>query len=341
MQQLKDADPEIGKEVTMIQNEEDIRKLRVNGAPGVTLTAVAASLWPYKLIAFMLERLIKHHGLNLQTKTPVDKIELCKDNTEKPGTSARHILHTSRGSIRTQNVILATNAYTSHLLPHFSSLIVPERGTMTALIPPKGSKPLSNSYGFVGFDGANPMHDDYLNQRPFSGVPNPVGHLMFGGGAVAKSHNMVNEDDDSFVDMGSVAYLKKVLLQLLDLGGETEGLHELEATHAWSGIWGTSIDNHPWVGAVPNMEGVWLAGGYSGHGMPNAMLCGKAVVEMMLAQRRGMASLDIQEQLVKNGDLPKSYLITEERIDRCKQMDSVEVQDQKAATWRIKREAGL
>ena len=341
MQQLKDADPEIGKQVTMIQNEEDIRKLRVNGAPGVTLTAVAASLWPYKLIAFILEKLIKHRGLNLQTKTPVNKIELCKESTDKPGTSVRHILYTPRGSIRTQNVILATNGYTSHLLPQFSSLIVPERGTMTALIPPKGSKPLSNSYGFVGFSGANPMHDDYLNQRPFSGVPNPVGHLMFGGGAVAKSRNMVNEDDDSFVDMGSVAYLKKVLLQVLDLGGETEGLHELEATHAWSGIWGTSIDNHPWVGAVPNMEGVWLAGGYSGHGMPNAMLCGKAVIEMMLAQGRGMTSLDVQERLVKNGDLPSSYLITEERIERCKQLDSVEVQEQKGEMLRIKRKGML
>ncbi len=341
MQQLKDADPEIGKEVTMIQNEEDIKKLRVNGAPGVTITAVAASLWPYKLIAFMLENLIKHHGLNLQTKTPVDKIEICKDSPEKSKTNARHVIHTHRGSIRTQNVILATNGYTSHLLPHFSSLIVPERGTMTALIPPKGSKPLSNSYGFVGYNGANPMHDEYLNQRPFSGVPNPAGHLMFGGGEVAKTHKMVNEDDDSFVDMGSVAYLKKVLLQLLDLGGETEGLHELEATHAWSGIWGTSIDNHPWVGAVPNMEGVWLAGGYSGHGMPNATLCGKAVVEMMLAQDRGIAPLDVQERLVKNGDLPKSYLITKERIDRCKQMDSVEVQDQKAEMSRIKHRVRL
>lgn len=336
MQQLKHADPEVGKEVTVIRSGEDIRKLRVNGASGVTLTAVAASLWPYKLIAFMLEKLIKHHGLNLQTKTPVDKIGLCDDNPEIQRTSARHVLHTPRGSIRTQNVILATNGYTSHLLPHFSSLIVPERGTMTALIPPKGSKPLSNSYGFIGANGANPIHEEYLNQRPFSGVPNPTGHLMLGGGEVAKSRKMVNEDDDLFVDMGSVAYLKKVLLQLLDLGGETEGLHELEATHAWSGIWGTSIDDHPWVGAVPNMKGVWLAGGYSGHGMPNATLCAKAAVEMMLAQGDGVDPRKVQERLVKNGDLPLSYLITEERIDRCKQLEPVEVQDQKGEMLGIK-----
>ena len=336
MQQLKDADPGIGKEVTVIRHQEDIMKLRVNGARGVTLTAVAASLWPYKLIAFILEKLIQHHGLNLQTKTPVEKIEPYKKSPDISGTSARHILYTPRGNIRTRNVILATNGYTSHLLPHFSSLIVPERGTMTALIPPKCSKPLSNSYGFVGANGANPIHEEYLNQRPFSGVPNPAGHLMLGGGEVAKSRKMVNEDDDSFVDMGSVAYLKRVLLQLLDLGGETEGLHELEATHAWSGIWGTSIDDHPWVGAVPDMKGVWLAGGYSGHGMPNATLCAKAVVEMMLAQDDGIDPHNVQERLVKNGDLPSSYLITEERIERCKQLEPVEVQDQKGEMLGIK-----
>ena len=154
---------------------------------------------------------------------------------------------------------------------------------------------------------------------------------MFGGGNVGKTVKVVDEDDDSVVDWGSVRYLKKALLGLLDLGGEIEGVDELECTHAWSGIWGTSIDQHPWVGAVPGegMEGVWLAGGYSGHGMPNGTLCGKAVVDMMLAQEAGLPVDAVQEQLVKSGNLPRSYLITKERIERCKGLDSVEVQDVK------------
>ena len=341
VQHLKDADPEIGKHVTVIEDEDQIRKLRVNGALGVALTATAASLWPYKLIAYILEKLIKEDRLNLQTKTPVTKIYRCKDDTESRKKGFRYALRTPRGNVLARHIILATNGYTSHLLPNFASLIVPERGTMTALIPPKGSKALSNSYGFVGAKGSNPIHEDYLIQRPFSGVPNPGGHLMFGGGEIAKTTKMVNEDDDSFVDIGSVAYLKQSLLQLLKLGGKTEGLQELEATHAWSGIWGTSIDRHPWVGAVPDMDGVWLAGGYSGHGMPNATLCGKAIVEMMLAQEGGSALDDIQEQLAKRGDLPKSYLITKERIKRCSHMDSVEVQQENAELLGFEHQARL
>lgn len=271
VENLKRHAPELGKQVSVIDNEDELRKHRVNGAPAATLTACAGSLWPYKLIAFILEKEIKDGRLNLQTKTPVTKIEPCTDDNAdaNPPTATaprQQLLHTPRGPIKARHVILATNGYTSHLLPEFSDLIVPERGIMTALLPPRNSSRLDNSYGFVGAMGGNPIHDDYLNQRPFSGVPNPAGHLMFGGGHVAKRLNMIGETDDSVLDEGSTRYLREALLKLLLLGGESEkgALKELESTHEWSGIWGTSIDHHPWVGAVPGREGVWLAGGYSG-----------------------------------------------------------------------------
>ena len=248
----------------MIDDEEELRRHRVNGAPGATLTACAGSLWPYKLIVFILEKLIKDGRLNLQTNTPVTKIEPYTDSLKDTARGPKQILHTPRGIIKARHVILATNGYTSHLLPEFADLIVPERGVMTALLPPVNSTRLENSYGFVGALGGHPIHDDYLNQRPFSGVPNPAGHLMFGGGYAGKELNMIGETDDSILDQGSTRYLKEALLKLLILGGETDGLSELQATHQWSGIWGTSKDHHPWVGAVPDRPGVWLAGGYSG-----------------------------------------------------------------------------
>ena len=138
---------------------------------------------------------------------------------------------------------------------------------MTALLPPKGMKHLETSYGFVGALGANPIHDDYLNQRPSKHVPNPAGHLMFGGGRVAAQLNAIGETDDSVLDAGSVAYLRRALLKLLTLGGKVEGVEELEATHQWSGIWGTSRDHHAWVGGLPGRKGLWLAGGYSGESL--------------------------------------------------------------------------
>jgi len=264
VQHLKHTAPELGGEVTFIDDEASLLKYRVNGAPAATLTAAAGSLWPYKLIAFILERLIKNHNLNLQTNTPVTSIEPCTNTS----TSARHTLHTPRGTLTARHIILATNAYTSRLLPEFTTLIVPERGVMTALLPPKAMPRLETSYGFVGALGSNPTHDDYLNQRPYTTTTNPPGsaggHLMFGGGHVAAQFPAVGETDDSVLDKGCAAYLRTSLLELLRLGGEVEGVEELEAEFQWSGVWGTSRDGHPWVGEVPGRKGVWLAGGYSG-----------------------------------------------------------------------------
>ena len=258
----------------MITDQDELRrKHRVNGAKAATLTAGAGTLWPYKLVAFILEKLIQADRLNLQTKTPVTKLEpLSMDSSVTVGESPPgHLLHTPRGVIKARHVILATNGYTSHLLPEFSDLIVPERATMTALLPPAGSERLENSYGFVGAFGANPVHDDYLNQRPLSDVPDPRGHFMFGGGYKGRELNMIGETDDGVLDKGATGYLRTALLKLLVLGGgggkNSEGgglVDELEATHEWSGIWGTSRDHHPWVGPVPDRPGVWLAGGYSG-----------------------------------------------------------------------------
>lgn len=63
--------------------------------------------------------------------------------------------------------------------------------------------------------------------------------------------------------------------------------------------------------------------------MPNGTLCGKAVVEMLMASRNDEPLEDIQEKLVQDGNLPRSYLISRARMTRCKQLDSVEVQDRK------------
>ncbi|KAL9103454.1 MAG: hypothetical protein Q9163_001517 [Psora crenata] len=322
---LKDTAPKLGEKITVIEGEHELQKYRVNGASGATITSGAASLWPYKLIAFMLEQAIKDGRLNLQTNTPVTKLEACSANDA----DARYLLSTARGNIKARHVVLATNAYTSHLLPEFADLIVPERGVMSALLPPRNSRRLASSYGFVGANNGNPIYNDYLVQRPFSGVPNPSGHLMFGGGHVAGTTKTTGETDDSVLDGGSAAYLRRELLHLLKLDGETQGLEELHATHQWSGIWGTSKDRHPWVGGVPGRKGVWLAGGYSGHGMPNGTLCAKAVVEMLLSEEGGVPAGYVEERLIETRDLPRSYFITDERIKRCTRFDSVEMQAKK------------
>ncbi|KAF2433502.1 FAD dependent oxidoreductase [Tothia fuscella] len=324
--ELRKLAPKMGQSVSIITGESDLTAQRVHpNCAGATLTLGAASLWPYKLVVHMVRDLVEKKAVNLQTNTPVESITPL-ESTEN--TQARWTVVTKRGSMVAKYVILATNGYASHLLPLFSDLIVPVRGTMTALFPPQGYERLPDSYGFVGAGpGANPSSDDYLIQRPSEGVSNPKEHLMFGGGRAAGTSESIGETDDSFVDRGSLAYLKKQLPILLDLGGKSGTNTGLEDDFAWSGIMGYSKDNAPWVGAVPDAKGLFLSAGYTGHGMPNATLCADAVIHMLLSEERGEELAQTHTNMVMRGHIPVSYLITKERIAEASVLPSVKEQD--------------
>ena len=66
--------------------------------------------------------------------------------------------------------------------------------------------------------------------------------------------------------------------------------------------------------------------------MPNGSLCGKALVEMILGEESGAPPEYVSERLVRTGNLPQAYLITRERMDRAKAMDSVTAQEE-AGGW--------
>jgi len=60
--------------------------------------------------------------------------------------------------------------------------------------------------------------------------------------------------------------------------------------------------------------------------MPNGTLCGKAVVEMLLGEESGAPIEYVEEKLVRTGNLPQAYVITKDRMERCKALDPVSVQ---------------
>lgn len=158
--------------------------------------------------------------------------------------------------------------------------------------------------------------DDYLIQRPYA--KEGGGELMFGGGRSYAKQAGVGVSDDSSIDPPAAQYLRRQLNIILDIKPENE---ELEATYEWSGIMGYSRDHRPWVGAVSEElgggKGLWVCAGFSGHGMPNTCLSGKAAVDLML----GIPAEDV--------DLPDAYRITKERVAGAKTLDEVHIADAK------------
>lgn len=142
---------------------------------------------------------------------------------------------------------------------------------------------------------------------------------MFGGGRSYASGAGVGVSDDSSIDPPAAAYLRREINFVLDLKHDKR---ELKASYEWSGIMGFSRDGLPWVGEVSEElglgggKGLFVSGGFTGHGMPNAWLCGRAAVGLMLEK--------------KDIDLPGSYRLTKERLAKARALDEVAVADAKA-----------
>ncbi|KAJ4306109.1 hypothetical protein N0V88_000905 [Collariella sp. IMI 366227] len=327
VEQLQKSHPELAAQLEVVRPSDTtslgqtLASLRVPSADGVVIQKKAASLWPYKLVASVLERLIAKFPaprFNLQTNTPVTYLSRSEDNKG-------WVLTTPRGKITAPKVLLATNGYTSHLLPAFSDLIVPVRGQIGAIIPPTTANAttpaqLSHSYVF----GADPEststdpapRDDYLVQRPL-----PSGELIYGGGRRFARSLGVGEWRDDEVEPDVARYLRADLAPPLDLTPEGEPTlpgGELAAAYEWTGVMGYSRDHHAWVGAVPESlggggeEGVVGLCGVYGHGMPAAALSAREVVRLMRGEKEG----------VWRGEggvrFPDEFVVTEERVGKAR-----------------------
>ncbi|KAI1615535.1 FAD dependent oxidoreductase [Exophiala viscosa] len=328
------------KQNEMVRVVEDAEELKALGLTGGVVGALvqdqyAASLSPYKLIISMWNGMLTEFAnrVNLQTETPVTKITKTA-GTGGGGGSGGWIIHTRRGDVLADQVILATNGYTSHLLPEFEQCITPVQAQMSALIPPPES-PYSKtlipmSYGFEGVGSQDRVMSDYLVQNPILDHEdkNPVvgrgGHLMFGGGRHVARGNGVGVSDDAYVDADAEIYLRGLPARLSLVGSQSETQAQpelLDIAASWTGILGHSADGHPWVGGVPGLEGLFVCAGYAGHGMTNAGLCGRHVARLVASSQRGEDWRQVQDNEVEMGErgedagVPKEYVITTERMD--------------------------
>jgi glycine/D-amino acid oxidase-like deaminating enzyme len=100
----------------------------------------------------------------------------------------------------------------------------------------------------------------------------PDGRLVIGGNRDA---SLETEETDVEETTGAVQDRLDMLVEQL-VG------YRPTVTDRWAGIWGTTPDLRPLVGEV--REGVWVAGGYSGHGNALGLACGDLVARAILGE---------------------------------------------------------
>ncbi|KHN96608.1 FAD dependent oxidoreductase [Metarhizium album ARSEF 1941] len=302
---LQTSHPDLAEKAILVKDERGRRALRVPQARAAVYQPVAAKLWPYKLVAWVLESLLKEFPdtFNMQTNTPVEFLQHADD---------KWIVHTSRGQVAANDVLLASNAYTSWLLPKMTGIITPVRGQIVGLTPPPGGIPLEHSH--VWAKGGN---EDYLVQRDDDGI------LILGGERCVAAGAEEGIWDDSHVNADIGRKLRRQLGQSVKLRAPgQEERKRLDAQYEWTGIMGYVNDGHPWVGRVPTELGgerdsnghghLWISAGYSGHGMTAAARCGVRVAEMIVGKEASF-------------DLPKEYEASEERARRARRANGMGV----------------
>ena len=156
-------------------------------------------------------------------------------------------------------VVVAADGFTAALLPELAGVVRPMRGQVlvTEALPERRYE--QPHYAREGYD--------YWHQLP-------DGRLVIGG-----SRDMSPDTEET--DVEATTELVQARIEAL-----TEALvgYRPRVTHRWAGIWGTTPDLEPLVGPVPGREGVWLAGGYSGHGNVLGLACGDLVARAILGE---------------------------------------------------------
>jgi gamma-glutamylputrescine oxidase len=150
-------------------------------------------------------------------------------------------------------VILATNAYTSQLVPGVK--IQPTRAQMLATAPESRALVDIPVYSHFGYR--------YWRQLP-------SGEVLIGGWRDTTPESEKTRDDEPTVEIQE--HLDRAVREL---GAKTE------VTHRWAGTMGFTESGLPLAGPFEGMRNVYICAGFTGHGMGFAFMTAKRVAEMI------------------------------------------------------------
>jgi gamma-glutamylputrescine oxidase len=158
-----------------------------------------------------------------------------------------------------ENIVIATDGYTSGLVPALDAVVHPVRGQVLVTEPLGRRLYDCPHYARHGFD--------YWQQTP-------EGHLVLGGRRDASLETEYTNDER----------ITDTIQQALESFAEQLTGEPLRVAHRWSGIFGATDDRLPLAGPLPGHDGVWVAAGYSGHGNVLGLACGELVAGAILGR---------------------------------------------------------
>lgn len=268
--------PDLAARYTVYTSRKDLDDrhcpLECIGAVGIP----SGSVWPYKFVTSLFEKYVRENGLSIQTNTAVTSID------DNPNNDVA-VVRTTRGDIRARHVVLAANAWISHLVPELQPFVSPVRVNIQRHLPEPVKFRVDNSY-WIRYGEKD---YDYLIQRP-------DGAFIVGRANTGRR----TTSDDSTKDLLPQTHLRTVVREIFDFKTD-----KVQVTHAWSGVVAFTQDANPFIGRLPtpNRSHQWVCGAYHAIGMVRAFRSAQMLACMILQE-------DIPFEY------PRSMLISEKRL---------------------------
>ena len=210
----------------------------------------AGHLWPFNLVNSQAGG-ARRLGAKIFPWTPVTSIETA--NGKVTG------VQTARGTIATDTVVVATNAWTPQLLQDLpEGALVPARGQILVTQPVGDILP--HAFG-TNFD------KEYGRQTA-------TGQLLCGG------FRRFDKDE------GLGHYTEEVVAECM-IGCATcltslfPKVGQIRIVRAWAGIMGFTADGLPMIGPYDLADGLFVSAGYNGGGFSWGVATGKALAQMV------------------------------------------------------------
>ena len=240
--------------VTQLLNHQQVQELIATPLSpeiiGGLLTPETALVHPARLVQGILT-VAQHRGARIVNAT-VQRLASAENAVR---------VHTSRGTIQTQQVVVATNAWMTDLLPQLEQVVVPVRGQVLSYMP---LPPIFRSGMGVDVTGTGEYWQQALD-----------GSIILGGCRSVAPHQ-----DVGVREMQPTREVQQPLEGVLPR--LFPSLAGLRVAQRWAGLMAFTPDYLPIADRVPGMKGVWVVGGFSGHGMPFGMRLGQLLAESLL-----------------------------------------------------------
>ncbi|MBK7893937.1 MAG: FAD-binding oxidoreductase, partial [Anaerolineaceae bacterium] len=218
----------------------------------------SASLHPIKYLYGLAGAVARQGGL-LCEKTAVTRLEKFAHG---------FLVHTSQGTVKAREVLLATNGYTGKLVRSVQRLVFPMNSVAIVTEP---LTPAQQTY--LNPDGRTAQDSRWLHHY-FRLTPD--GRFLFG------SHRHWRLEQDL---LDCAAALRQQMVKRFPL------LADVPLSHVWAGNLGQTFDLVPHIG---RLNGVHYALGYSGQGVALSAYLGREAGLLLSGQKRTSPFVAIQ-----------------------------------------------